>query len=187
MSNPDSDDDNTDADDQQPRSRSPAGNGSRLDGSSRNGSSSAGAIGAGVGALRGGGYQRSAAENLPKNGAGAVNLSDEELPAYEDVDEGFVEEPYNAPPWDSMADQPLWSFNGLNDSNVRNNADSDDDGIASDTGAQGSVGDSEELRDRLMEDFGDDDGPVKGQWSGGMGTPVTQQEDEVAEIRLGGD
>jgi len=49
------------------------------------------------------------------------------------------------------------------------------------------VGDSEELRDRLMEDFGDDDGPVKGQWSGGMGTPVTQQEDEVAEIRLGGD
>ncbi|CAA9963207.1 Ubiquitin carboxyl-terminal hydrolase [Pyrenophora teres f. maculata] len=183
MSNPGSDDDNTDADDQQPRSRSPAGNGSRLDGSSRNGSSSAGAIGAGVGALRGGGYQRSAAENLPKNGAGAASLSDDELPPYEDVDEGFAEESYGTTPWES-GDQPLWSFNSLNDSNARNTADSDDDGIASDTGAQGSVGDSMELRDRLMEDFGDDEGPGKGPWSGGMGTPVTQQEDDVAEIRL---
>ena len=187
MSNPDSEEDNTDADDQQPRSRSPAGNGSRLDGSSRNGSSSAGAVGAGVGALRGGGYQRSAAENLPKNGAGAASLSDdEELPPYDDVDEGFAEETFNTNPWDST-DQPVWSFNSLNDSNARNNGDSDDDGIASDTGAQGSVGDSMELRDRMMEDFGDDDGAVKGQWGGGMGTPVTQQEDEVAEIRLVGD
>ncbi|EDU42662.1 ubiquitin carboxyl-terminal hydrolase 19 [Pyrenophora tritici-repentis Pt-1C-BFP] len=174
-------------DDQQPRSRSPAGNGSRLDGSSRNGSSTAGALGAGVGALRGGGYQRSAAENLPKNGAGAASLSDEELPSYEDVDEGFAEESYGTTPWEgisSINDQPLWSFNSLNDGNARNTADSDDDGIASDTGAQGSVGDSMELRDRLMEDFGDDEGPGKGPWSGGMGTPVTQQEDDVAEIRL---
>jgi hypothetical protein len=36
-----------------------------------------------------------------------------------------------------------------------------------------------------MEDFGDD-GPVKSGWSG-VNTPITHQDDEVAEIRLVGD
>ena len=189
VSNPDSDEENnTDADDQQARSRSPAGNGLRLGDSSRNGSSSAGAVGAGAAVLRGDGYQRSAAGNRPKNGAAAANLSDdddEDLPPYADEDEGFAEDSYNTNPWAAAeTDRPMWSFNALSDNPVRNDNDSDTGGVASDTGAA-STGDGMELSDRLLEDFGDDE-PIKGGW-GGVGTPVTQQEDEVAEIRLTGD
>lgn len=189
VSNPDSDDeDNTDADDQQGRSRSPAGNGLRLGDSSRNGSSSAGAVGAGAAVLRGDGYQRSAAENRQKSGAAAVNLSDdddEDLPPYADEDEGFVEDSYNNnTPWITDNDRPMWSFNALSDNPIRNDNDSDTAGVASDTGAA-STGDGMDLSDRLLEDFGDDE-PIKGAW-GGVATPVAQQDDEVAEIRLVGD
>jgi ubiquitin carboxyl-terminal hydrolase 4/11/15 len=184
ISNPDSDEDN----DAEIRSRSPAGNGLRLGDSSRNGSSSAGAVAAGAVALRGGGYPRSAAANRPKNEVAAASPSDDEdeLPAYGE-DEGYADDvPYNTNTniWEDT-DQPAWSFNGLNSTGLggRNN-DSDDDGIPSDTGALGSEADGD-LGDRLLEDFGDD-GAVKSGW-GGVGTPVTQQDDEVAEIRLVGD
>ncbi|EUC28845.1 hypothetical protein COCCADRAFT_8845 [Bipolaris zeicola 26-R-13] len=186
VSNPDSDDENnTDADDQQARSRSPAGNGLRLGDSSRNGSSSAGAVGAGAAALRGDGFQRSAAGSRQKNGVAAANLSDDDdLPPYADEDEGFVEDSYSNNPWATDNDQPMWSFNALSDNAARNDNDSDTGGVVSDTGAA-STGDGMELSDRLLEDFGDDE-PVKGGW-GGVATPVTQQDDEVAEIRLIGD
>lgn len=160
----------------------------RLGDSSRNGSSSAGAVAAGAVALRGGGYPRSAAANRPKNEVAAASPSDDEdeLPAYGE-DEGYADDvPYNTNTniWEDT-DQPAWSFNGLNSTGLggRNN-DSDDDGIPSDTGALGSEADGD-LGDRLLEDFGDD-GAVKSGW-GGVGTPVTQQDDEVAEIRLVGD
>ncbi|RAR01296.1 cysteine proteinase [Stemphylium lycopersici] len=183
VSSPDSDDDNTDADDQQARSRSPAGNGLRLGDSSRNGSSSAGAVGAGAGVLRGGGYQRSAVGSRPKSGAAAESLSDDELPAYGDDDEGYAEDSNPSNPWAAETDQPIWSFSGINGNSIRNDNDSDTGGMASDTGAA-STGDNMELKNRLLEDFGDDE-PVKGSWTGAA-TPVTQ-EDEVAEIRLAGD
>jgi ubiquitin carboxyl-terminal hydrolase 4/11/15 len=181
ISNPDSDED---ADDQQLRSRSPAGNGLRLGDSSRNGSSSAGAVAAGAVALRGGGYPRSAAANRPKSGVAAGSLSDDdELPPYGD-DEGYDDNaPYASNPWEPETDQPVWSFSGLGSTQMGRTNDSDDDGAASDTGAIGSVGDGE-MRDR-MQDFVDD-GPVKSSWDG-VGSPVTQQDDEVAEIRLIGE
>ncbi|CAI9626281.1 unnamed protein product [Alternaria burnsii] len=183
ISNPGSDEDN----DTELRSRSPAGNGLRLGDSSRNGSSSAGAVAAGAVALRAGGYPRSAAANRPKNGVAAASQSDEEeLPAYAD-DEGYADEiPYNTSTnvWDD-ADQPVWSFNSLNSTGPGGRNDSDDDGIASDTGALGSEADESGLGNRLIEDFGDD-GPVKSGWSG-VNTPITHQDDEVAEIRLVGD
>lgn len=189
VSNPDSDDENnTDADDQQTRSRSPAGNGLRLGDSSRNGSSSAGAVGAGAAVLRGDGYQRSAAGSRPKSGAAAVNLSDEDdedLPPYADEDEGYAEDSYSTNPWTAGdSDRPMWSFNALSENTIRNDNDSDTGGVASDTGAA-STGDSMELSNRLLEDFGDEE-PIKGRWDG-VGTPVLQQEDEVAEIRLAGE
>jgi ubiquitin carboxyl-terminal hydrolase 4/11/15 len=159
-----------DADNDQQRSRSPAGNGSRLDDSSRNGSSSAGAVVAGVGALRGGGYQRSTAGNTAKNGAEAGETLSEGLPAYEE-DEGYVGGDYNTTnPWE-QEDQPVWSFSNLNHTN-----DSDD--AASDAPALGSA--AGDLGNRMLEDFGDDE--VMGH---GGSSPTN--EEEVAEIRLVGD
>ncbi|KAF1942844.1 cysteine proteinase [Clathrospora elynae] len=183
-SSPDSDEDNNE--DGPQRSRSPSGNGLRLGDSSRNGSSSAGAAVAGVGALRGGGLALSAAGNHRRNGAGAGNLSDEDEigmppPAYDGNDEGYddaentIGDLYTPlDRWDSNSDQPMWSFNNL-DSTTRNR-DSDD--AASD--APASVGGDNDLRSRMLEDFGEELGTRPG-----VSTPT--REEDVAEIRLVGD
>lgn len=194
-----SEDDADDADTDAPRSRSPAGNGLRLGDLSRNGSSSAGAIVAGVGALRGAGSALSVVGSRLKNGVAAVgtNLSDEEtdadaemetLPSYTH-DEGYEDNEdasgdYGAYTHANSYDNPLWSFNSLND---RDNGSD----VASDMPALGSMG-GEDLNSRMLEDFGDELGS-----RAGIGTPIDgiaaplgresdedDDDDEVAEIRL---
>ncbi|KAJ4363376.1 hypothetical protein N0V83_009669 [Neocucurbitaria cava] len=206
-SRPDSEDD---ADDDEQRSRSPAGNGLRLGDSSRNGSSSAGAVGAGVGALRGGGSQLSAVASRPRNGAAAANHvtndadDDDELdtlpPAYGGAaseDEGFhdaseadyVSQMYA--PLNNYTDDAVWNFNALD-----RGEDRDPDDAASDAPNLGSVnGNSDDLSSRMLEDFGDEIGSAPR-----VSTPTDRlqvtlgdhgddddSDGEVAEIRLRGD
>ncbi|KAI8942031.1 hypothetical protein NX059_000137 [Plenodomus lindquistii] len=185
------DDDADDADTDALRSGSPAGNGSRLGDSSRNGSSSAGAIAAGVGALHGAGSALSAAGSRLKNGvaAAANSLSGDEgdadvenLPSYPH-DEGYDDNEDTSMSYGSYtnpyAEEPVWSFSGLNDR---------DDGsdVASDMPALGSVG-ADELDSRMLEDFGDELGSRAGVGTpiAGLAGPGSDDEDEVAEIRLG--
>lgn len=182
-----------------PRPGSPAGNGSRLGDLSRNGSSSAGAIAAGVGALRGAGSALSVAGSRLKNGVAAAesNLSDDEidvdvdadadmetLPSYSH-DEGYEDNEdasgeYSGYPHANAYDNPIWSFNNLNDR---------DDGsdVASDVPALGSMG-GEDLNSRMLEDFGEELGTRAGVGTpiGGIAPPLGPEsdDDEVAEIRL---
>jgi ubiquitin carboxyl-terminal hydrolase 4/11/15 len=153
-----------------PRDNHPeSGNGQRLDASSRNGSSSAFTAGTGVAAgaaaLRGvGSHQHSGRGSTLKSGAGVANLSDngdEYLPPYVDgvndeADEGFHDgedmyEPLNQYGFD---EGPVWSFEGLGASSLRNHDASDDD-VASDAPNLGSEG-GDLLENRLLEDFGDE-------------------------------
>ena len=177
------------------RSRSPAGNGSRLGDSSRNGSSSAGAAAAGVGALREGGYRHSAAESHLRNGVAAGSLSDDEAdtlpPAYHDADEGF-HDGYGAPSLTELYaplnryDDAAWSFDAIGQS--RNAQDSDDaaSDAASDAPNLGSMG-ADDLDDRMLEDFGDDMGTRPGVSTPTDGISVEQGNDDVTEIRLRAD
>ncbi|KAF2846418.1 cysteine proteinase [Plenodomus tracheiphilus IPT5] len=193
-----SEDDADDADTDALRSRSPAGNGSRLGDSSRNGSSSAGAIAAGVGALRGAGSALSVVGSRLKNGVAAAgtSLSDDETDADADMDtlppynhdEGYDDnedaqgEYTTGYTHANSYDQPMWSFNSL-----RNRDDGSD--VASDMPALLGSSGGEELESRLMEDFGDEMGV-----RAGVGTPIealnaplgggSDDEEEVAEIRL---
>ena len=182
-------------DDETDRSRpreSDSGNGQGLDGLSRNGSSSAFTVGtgaaAGVAALRGGGSQPSRGSHL-KNGVAAENLSDDEdgLPPYagnnyDNDDEGFHDAddmygPLQA--WNNSNDEPLWSFQSV--TNMRNQQSDD---AASDMPNLGSDG-GEQLQDRLMTDFGDDDVTAPG-----VSTPIddsVREMDGVHEIRVAGE
>ncbi|UPX21192.1 Ubiquitinyl hydrolase 1 [Ascochyta rabiei] len=145
------------------RSRSPAGNGSRLGGSSRNGSSRAGAAGAGVGALHEGGSALLAAVTPRGSGAGVETLEDNSPPSYDD--ETFYEENnFNGLDTDAgsmmygplapsyLNDEPAWSFDHIGSPNHAN--DSDD--VASDAPNPGS-NNGEFLEQRMLEDFGDDE------------------------------
>ncbi|KAF2629310.1 UCH-domain-containing protein [Macroventuria anomochaeta] len=150
------------------RSRSPAGNGSRLGGSSRNGSSRAGAAGAGAGVLRGDGSALSAAAtpqgSLTRNGAGVETLDGPSPPYYYDDETFHEDEGFSgidtegggmmygplAPAY--MRDEPQWSFDALGGSTRGN--DSDD--ASSNAPALGSDN-GESLAERMMEDFGDDE------------------------------
>ncbi|KAH6625711.1 hypothetical protein C7974DRAFT_361139 [Boeremia exigua] len=145
------------------RSRSPAGNGSRLGGSSRNGSSRVGAAGAGAVVLRGDGSALSAAAtpqgSLAKSGADLGILDGHSPPDYYDDetlgdDEGFsgidTEGGMSGPHAPAYIDEPQWSFDTLN---TRRN-DSDD--ASSNAPALGSDS-GEYLAERMLEDFGDDD------------------------------
>jgi len=182
---------NDDADIDAPRSRSPAGNGSRLDDLSRNGSSSAGAIGAGVGALQGGGSAHSAVESRLKNGVAVAgsNLSDDDADGetllcdegYDDVDDTITG--YSAYTFAPGRDNAAWSFDRLNSRDNGSDA-------ASDIPALGSIG-GEDLTTRLREDFGDEEEGLG--TKAGVGTPVEgitrrlqgeSDEESVAEIRL---
>ncbi|KAF3036830.1 CSN-associated deubiquitinating enzyme Ubp12 [Didymella heteroderae] len=180
------------------RSRSPAGNGSRLGGSSRNGSSRAGAAGAGAGVLRGDGSALSAAANpqgtIARNGAGLETLDGTSPPDYDDEtfgdDEGFSgidtegggSMMYGPVAPRYLEDGPTWSFDTLG---ARGN-DSDD--ASSNAPALGSDN-GEYLQERMMEDFGDDDStPYPG-----TSTPIHFEppsgvdDDEVKEIRIEAD
>lgn len=150
------------------RSRSPAGNGSRLGGSSRNGSSRAGAVGAGAAVLRGDGSALSAAAtpqgSLATNGAGLETLDGVSPPGYYD-DETFGDgdddnfsgvdaEGGNmmgmGPLAPSYIDNPQWSFDALGHTSPGRLNDSDD--ASSNAPAMGS--DSVDcLADRMLEDF----------------------------------
>jgi len=182
---------NDDADIDAPRSRSPAGNGSRLDDLSRNGSSSAGAIGAGVGALQGGGSAHSAVESRLKNGVAVAgsHLSDDDADGetllcdegYDDVDDTITG--YSAYTFAPGRDNAAWSFDRLNSRDNGSDA-------ASDIPALGSIG-GEDLTTRLREDFGDEEEGLG--TKAGVGTPVEgitrrlqgeSDEESVAEIRL---
>lgn len=184
----------------------PAGNGLRLGDSSRNGSSRAGAVAAGVGAQRGqaGGSQHLTAGTRQKNGvaAGVASLSEDDdvmdtgLPQYQDEgyddtqDDGATYNSYedvNTYGSANMFDEPVWSFTTLGD---RANGDSDD--AASDVPALGSIG-GDDLSSRMLEDFGDDVGPLPGRSTPEEGivglVPVLGgegREDDVAEIRIEG-
>lgn len=178
------------------RSRSPAGNGSRLGGSSRNGSSRAGAAGAGAGVLRGDGSALSAAAtpqgSLARNGVSLETLDGTSPPGYDDEtfgdDEGFSG--IDAEGGGSMMygpiapryldDGPTWSFDTL--TAARGN-DSDD--ASSNAPALGSDN-GEYLEQRMMEDFGDDGAPSYP----GTSTPMHFEppsgidDEEVKEIRI---
>jgi hypothetical protein len=79
--------------------------------------------------------------------------------------------------WDDT-DQPVWNFNSLNSTGLVGRNESEDDGIASDTGVLDPEANEGSLGNRLMEDYDfGDDGPVKSGWSG-VGTPITDQDDE---------
>ena len=178
------------------RSRSPAGNGSRLGDSSRNGSSRAGAAGAGAGALHGDGSALSVAVtpqgNLAKSGAGVGTQEDNSPPSYNDetfyegnnfndIDADASGMPYG-PLAPSYLDEPAWSFDNLGGSNRAN--DSDD--VASDAPDLGSDN-GEYLEQRMLEDFGDDELGTHPGASTPVHSfrPVTEGDDEeVAEIRF---
>ncbi len=181
------------------RSRSPAGNGSRLGGSSRNGSSRAGAAGAGVEALHEGGSALSGAathqESLVRSAPDLETLEGHSPPDYYDDetlgdDDGFSgvdpERGTMGGPWaPGYMDRPDWSFNGIssNRGNESDDASSNAPGVGSDSG--------EYLAERLMEDFGDDDTTYPG-----TSTPMhtfepasgtTDDDTEVKEIHIHGD
>lgn len=179
------------------RSRSPAGNGSRLGGSSRNGSSRAGAAGAGAGALRGDGSALSAAAtpqgSQARNGAGLETLEGISPPDYYDDetlgdDENFsgvdteggnMGGPY-AP---AYLDQPQWSFNAIGSSrgNDSDDASSNAPALGSDSG--------DYLAERMLEDFGDEGAAYPGT-STPLHTfqPASGGDDEdVKEIHIHGD
>ncbi|KAF1927490.1 UCH-domain-containing protein [Didymella exigua CBS 183.55] len=181
------------------RSRSPAGNGSRLGGSSRNGSSRAGAAGAEAGVLYGDGSALSAAAiprgTLARNGAGLESLDGNSPPDYDDEtlgdDEGFsgidtqggggmLYGPV-APRY--LDDGPTWSFDTL--AAGRGN-DSDD--ALSNAPALGSDN-GEYLEQRMMEDFGDDEStPFPGTSTPMHFEPPSGVDDEeVKEIRIEAD
>lgn len=181
------------------RSRSPAGNGSRLGGSSRNGSSRAGAAGAGAGALHGGGSALSAAAthqgSVARSGAGAEILEDNSPPSYDDDETFYEDDNFNAIDTDagSMSYGPLapaylnnevaWSFDALGSSNNIN--DSDD--VASDAPNLGSDN-GEYLEQRMLEDFGDEDYPNPGTSTPLNFEPVSGHSDgEVKEIHFEAD
>lgn len=162
-------------------SREPAGNGLRLDGSSRNGSSSALRV-VGAGALRGGGSDE-AAGSLVRNGVGAATTGDDEIPDYNEDDEGYgAGDDDGTYPFHSLHDDPVWSFTN-NVGRRASDAGSDDDvfdDTASNAPNMGSTA-GEGLNDRILEDFGDDvigqDGMVPG-----MSTPL--EEEPVVDVRL---
>ncbi|KAJ8107671.1 hypothetical protein OPT61_g8706 [Boeremia exigua] len=180
------------------RSRSPAGNGSRLGGSSRNGSSRAGAAGAGAVVLRGDGSALSAAAtpqgSLAKNGAGLETLDGHSPPDYYDdetlgEDEGFsgvdAERGSMGGPWaPAYLERPQWSFNA-----IPSTQENDSDDASSNAPALGSDSGSY-LASRMLEDFGDDDTQYAGPT-----TPLhtfepasgTTDDDEVDEIRIHGE
>ena len=162
----------TNDDDERSRARnSDSGNGQRLGGLSHNGSSSVGigtGAAAGAAALHGvGSHQPSAHASPRKNGAGVVDLDDDDADdtlgldgstdeGYGDAEDGYPVDQglmrYSAP-YDEAG--PTWSFGGLGaNSSDRMQAD-DSDGVASDTPQLGSVG-GEDLSTRMME-FDDDD------------------------------
>jgi ubiquitin carboxyl-terminal hydrolase 4/11/15 len=159
------------------RTQSPAGNGLRLDGSSRNGSSSAFAAGAGAGALRGAGS--GGAGNLASNGAEAE--THDELPDYED-------EGYGAGDDDGPAQytslNPSWGFNNLN--TVEGSAH--DDVFADDASSNIPNLAGDDLKDRLLTDFGDELGDVGHHHPGTPNVNVQegmlQDDDDVVDIRI---
>ncbi|XPS80390.1 Ubiquitinyl hydrolase 1 [Ascochyta lentis] len=173
------------------RSRSPAGNGSRLGGSSRNGSSRTGAPRAGAEALHGGGSALSAAATPRESGAGVETLEGNSPPLYDD--ETFYEENnfssidtdagsmmYGPLAPSYLNDEPAWSFDNLGSPNHAN--DSDD--VASDAPNLGSDN-GEYLEQRMLEDFGDDE--IHPGASTPMHTfqPVSRgDEEEVQEIHV---
>lgn len=178
------------------RSRSPAGNGSRLGGSSRNGSSRVGAVGAGAGVLRGDGSALSAAAipqgSLARKGAGPETLEGVSPPDYYDDetlgdDENFsgvdTEGNMGGPYAPAYLDQPQWSFNAIG--SARGN-DSDD--ASSNAPALGSDS-GDYLQERMLEDFGDDTTTYPGA-STPLHTfqPASGVDDEdVKEIHIHGD
>lgn len=175
-----------------------SGNGQRLDASSRNGSSSAytpgTAVAAGVAAQRAAGsHPPLGRASLLKNARGVEDLNndaeDEFLPAYDganddDDDEGFVDAddvrnvyaPLERYGGGVGHDEPVWSFSGIGGQGAGRGLGDDSDDGASDRPFQGSGG-GEALSDRLMQDFGDEDGLP--------GSPVEMEE--VHEIRVVGE
>lgn len=184
--NPDSEQDS----ENDTRSQSPAGNGSRLGDLSRNGLSRAGAAGAGAGVLGAGGSALSGVGTHHKSAAEAGNLSDDDPPAFDD-DEGYGD--YDDGGFDGInassgmtdlyAPVPEWSFDNLK-SPHRVGDDSD---IASDAPNMGSGG-GDDLESRLMEDFGDDLSGRAGESTPVEGIPPRlggeEGDGEVTEIRI---
>lgn len=181
------------------RSRSPAGNGSRLGGSFRNGSSRAGAAGAGAGVLRGAGSALLAAAipqgSLARNGVNPETQDGTSPPDYYDDetlgdDEGFSG--IDAEEGGSMAYGPIaprylhggpqWSFDGA----ASTRGDDSDDASSNAPAIDSDNG--EYLEQRMLEDFGDDDAtPYPGTSTPMHFEPasgVDVDDTEVKEIRI---
>lgn len=166
------------SEEEESRNLSPAGNGSRLGDSSRNGSSSAFGAGAGAAVLRGGGS--GAAGSLAAKGAAAVSRDDDDMddpPPMYDADEGFHDaddddmQTYMNPTdiasiYAPLSQQtPVWDFSGIGNRTTTSGTDDVFDETASDAPNLG-----EDLNDRMLEDFGDDEIMAPGQ-----STPINEE------------
>lgn len=170
------------------RAPSPAGEGERLGDFSRNGSSSA-LLGAGAGHQAGGGG--SAAESQARNGA-----VDSELPSYyavtgEQTLEGMdMEDDEGVAGLDhgslTLYDRPSWSFDNLNMSQIIAAPPGSDlapeeglfDGASDQAAGGSSIGGLSEEGNRILADFGEDQGTI----SGFAGTPQSRMGTPVDDI-----